>query len=310
MARTLLQLVQAACSELSLSQPSQVFGATDQQTIQMLALMQRVGYEIARQPGQFGGWPQLRGEWVFNTAGVSGYTGTFTASSALITAISPNTTGITAGMNLSSISGPNNAAVLSVDSSSQVTLDTAASSTATGATLAFGTDNYTPPTGVAFFANTTIWDRAKRWMIDGPLDPQEWQVVKSGLYPTGPRYRFRLMSGKLYLDPVPTSVGSVALEYYANTFCQSSGGTAQSLWAADTDTSKVPEELFIYGLKWRFLRAKGLDADSEYTEYRTYLDMEIGRAGMSRDLPMNGTALGGMRLISTDSIPDTGWGQS
>ena len=46
---TLLQIIQAACAELMIHEPNHVIGNPDQQTKQMLALLQRLGTDLSRQ---------------------------------------------------------------------------------------------------------------------------------------------------------------------------------------------------------------------------------------------------------------------
>lgn len=166
---------------------------------------------------------------------------------------------------------------------------------------------YTPPADLAFLIPQTGWDRTARWQLMGPLSPQEWQVIKSGLSPAGPRLRYRLMGGLLYIDPTPTDTDSMVLEYYSTGWCQSSGGTPQSAWAADTDVFTLPEDLLVLGLKWRFLRAKGLDYIEERDLYEQAVARELGRAADRRPLSICAAGVGD-GLIGYDNIPDTGYG--
>ena len=83
---------------------------------------------------------------------------------------------------------------------------------------------------------------------------------------------------------------------------------SQSRWAADTDTYALNDDLMVQGLKWRFLRAKGLDYGEEHELWERAVNTELGRAGGSRSLPMNATQLDGLRLMSEWQTPDTGYG--
>lgn len=63
MARTLLQIVQAAVDELgSINRPTTIIGTSDANVQQLLALANREGKELAAREGRDGGWPQLRKE--------------------------------------------------------------------------------------------------------------------------------------------------------------------------------------------------------------------------------------------------------
>jgi hypothetical protein len=154
--------------------------------------------------------------------------------------------------------------------------------------------NYAFPSDLQYFVNTTAWDRAQKWPMRGPISPQEWQVLKSGTIGSiGPRTRFRIMAEEIYFDPTPDSSGdTLILEYYSDTWCESAGGTAQRLWAADTDMPLLPDDCFILGLIWRFRRAKGLDYQEAFNDYEDEVTKEIGRAGMAPVIDMTGERVG------------------
>lgn len=112
----------------------------------------------------------------------------------------------------------------------------------------------------------------------------------------------------MYLNPTPTnSTDVIAFDYFSTSWAQSSGGTAQTSWLADTDTYVLDEECFIQGLKWRFLRAKGLDFGQEFDDYETVVGRTMARNGGPRDLAINTQSMQ-LRLISDANIPDTNFG--
>lgn len=171
-----------------------------------------------------------------------------------------------------------------------------------------GTASYAFPADLQYFINTTAWDRSQKWPLHGPISPQTWQVLKSGtIGSVGPRTRFRVMAGQLYLDPTPSSVNAIVLEYYSDTWCASSGAVAQRVWASDTDVPLLPDDCFILGLIWRFRKAKGLDYQEDFNAYEAFVNMKLGRAGMA---PIIDFARGeqSTHLIDEHNIPDTGYG--
>lgn len=175
--------------------------------------------------------------------------------------------------------------------------------------LVAGTDNYALPTDWGFYLNGTVWDRTSRWQLLGPLSPQEWQVVKSGISPTGPRFRFRIMANRFYFDPVPAVTDQIAIEYISENWCtDSSGVTAKALFTSDGDLPLLPDDAFILGLKWRFRSAKGLDYDEEYEQYTAFVDKELARSGMARSLSLSARQPS-IRLLNGDNVPDTNFGQ-
>jgi hypothetical protein len=142
---------------------------------------------------------------------------------------------------------------------------------------------YDFPTDLQYFINTTGWDRNRRWPLRGPLSPQEWQYYKSSVVGgVGLQPRFRFMAGQIHFDPTPTVSGNtVVIEYYSDTWCQSVSGTAQRLWASDTDVPLLPDDCFVLGVMWRFLKAKGLDYAEEKSSYEALVSRELSRATMA-----------------------------
>jgi hypothetical protein len=173
-----------------------------------------------------------------------------------------------------------------------------------------GTDNYAFPSDLQYFVNTTAWDRDQKWPLHGPISPQVWQVLKSGtIGSVGPRTRFRMMEGRIYLDPSPTSANDVVFEYYSDKWCtDSTGATGKTLFSADGDLPKIPDELFILGIKWRYLKAKNLSYEEDYNEYEAYIARELGRATMAPVVALDGSLSAGLRLIDDLNIPDSGYG--
>jgi hypothetical protein len=83
-------------------------------------------------------------------------TGNTTSGSAVITGISPNTTGLRPGIGVSGSGIPAGARILTVDSATQITLDLNATATATGVTLTFGAGAPTAANDLAVFEGR-VW---------------------------------------------------------------------------------------------------------------------------------------------------------
>ena len=82
MSSTVLQLVQQATGEMGLAVPTSVVGNTNTDVIQLLSLINAVGYELTRKYQ----WQALSKLNLFQTEYLS-TTGTVTSGSAVITAI-------------------------------------------------------------------------------------------------------------------------------------------------------------------------------------------------------------------------------
>lgn len=179
-------------------------------------------------------------------------------------------------------------------------------------TLVNGQAAYNFPADFDSYMPATIWDRDQRWPINGPLSAQEWQYVKSGIINTQPWFRYRVMDGQIFFDPTPDSTTAghtVVIEYQSNAWCQSAGGTAQSAWAADTDTFKLNDDIMVLGIKWRFLAAKRLDYSEEKKAWADCVDREQARAYVGKSLPINARALGDYNFLGDgySQITDGNW---
>lgn len=305
---TLLGLVGAAAGELGLKAPLSVVGNSDPQAIQFLALSKREGKEFYQMGGRKGGWQALRGENIFTTAALT-TTGNTILGSAIITNIPDTSTLVAGSWSISSGIGiATNVRIVSVDSATQITVDQASTATGTAVAIILGQDAYTLPSDFAYFQQLTWWDRTYRWQMFGPLTAQEWQVLKSGLSPVGPRRFFRIMGNKFFIHPAPSVSGqTMVFEYFSNAWCQSNAAAAQNTWAADTDYYSLDDDAFIQGLKWRFKAAKGLEYAQEQKDYMTVCERLIARDGGNKDLRTNVQAKD-VYLLNYNNIPDTGFG--
>ncbi|WP_155714148.1 hypothetical protein [Burkholderia cepacia] len=303
--KTLLRIVQEVMGDFGLPQPQTVIGNADKTVQQMLIHATRIGEELAAKGSLNDGWPVMRKEYTFNLVGYGGYTGNTTAGSNVITGM-PSVANIAVGMIATSTAIPYGATVTAVGTNS-VTLNQNATATVNGSNFSFGSESYAIPADADHFIQHTGWDRSFRWQLVGPLSPQEWQVLKSGISPTGPRLRFRIMGGKIYVNPVPASLDNLVLEYYSTGWCQSAAGAPQTAWAADTDTPVLQDRLFILGMIARWLNRKGFDSSTAQQAYEDAVDAAIGRAGGSRVLPLNARAEPPV-LLGSANVPDTGFG--
>lgn len=136
-------------------------------------------------------------------------------------------------------------------------------------------------TDFGYWIDQTFWDRDLRQPIIGPVTAQEWQSDLSFAV-VGPPYKFIVQADVLKVGP--TAVGSghtMVFNYITKNWCQSSTGTGQSAFAADTDTSLIPEELFKLSLIWRWKQAKSLayaeDMESAEEQIERYTGQNAGR---------------------------------
>lgn len=312
----ILTLVQRACGEIGLVAPLSVIGNTDQQVVQLMALVYRECRELYSRATPIGGWEALRQEYVFAMKSSGILLGCSIAANSSIVSV-PAGNGIQVGWVVSN-SGASNASgftyptvVTQIVDATHVQVSNTSGVTNTNISLAFGQDTYALPVDYDHMIPQTQWDRGFRWQLLGPMSPQEWQVLKSGLSPTGPRRRFRLIDGAFVVDPVPYDTNQLVFEYYSTNWAQSGVtatlGASQRQFLDDTDFFMLDDDALVLGLIWRFRHAKGLDYDEDRAMYDSRVELMIARQATERSLPMNANS-GGMRLLNNQNVPDTGFG--
>lgn len=104
-------------------------------------------------------------------------------------------------------------------------------------TLATSTANYALPADFDFMLNETLWNRTQHWPLVGPIDPVDWQLIKSGAIANFPRQRFRVkgwQTNQFYIDPTPDSTlngQTIAYEYISKTCIRPKTWVASTAWA-------------------------------------------------------------------------------
>lgn len=173
-------------------------------------------------------------------------------------------------------------------------------------TTVAGQSDYPLPADFAGFVADTMWDRSHHWRLLGPDTPQMDRALRdSGL--TSPVYRrFRRFGSVIRINPTPTVNGeTLGYEYVSNAWARSSGGAAQSEFAADTDTTIWPGRLLVDGLKVKYMAAKGMYADPLRDDFEARRDRLV-----AADLGNGTLDMGGgddLVPISNPGIPDGNW---
>lgn len=149
------------------------------------------------------------------------------------------------------------------------------------------------PVDYDHICNQTIWNRTMNRPVWGPMDEQQWQQELAGPTFTSPYYAYRIRGGFFLMTPVPTAGNNVFYEYVSSYWVLATGGSVptKAAFSADDDTCVFPDVLVARGLRWRYLRANGLDYAQEYTAWAEMLTVEIARDG------------GASRLSLTEKYP-------
>jgi hypothetical protein len=296
----MLQLIQETSNELGLVAPTFVAGNTNQDVIQLLALMNRQGYNLTKEYN----WRALEREYRFYTQS-TGTTGDVVDGSYTILNVA-DTTGIVPNKWMVTGTGiPQDCYVVAV-SGSTVTINQPAEQTEIGATLTFGQTQYDLPPDYEVITDRTQWDKTKHWEMLGPEDAQQWQWLKSGYISTGPRVRWRILGQYFNIWPMLSTQEYLGYEYRSKGWAESSTGQVKNSFTADTDTTLFDDQIMILGTKLRYWQIKGFDTTSLQQEYDRYLSVAKSNDKGAPNLSF--APYPSKVLIGYANIPDTGYG--
>ena len=300
MSSTMLQLVTQVTNELGVSTPTAVASNSNQDVIQILALMNAAGYEFLRKHD----WRELTKRHTFTTT-YTVTTGDVVEDLYTITNI-PSTAGLDTTYQVVGNGISNAAYIESVDSGTQVTINLPATGTYTSTSITFEKVKYSLPSDYESAVPRTMWDRSKHWEMLGPESPQQWEWLLSGFISTGPRIRWRLLGKYFQIWPGVSTNELLGYEYRSNGWALSSTGVVKTSFTADTDTCIYPDRLMVLATKLKYFEAKGFDTTSMFRNYIE--EFEIVRAQDMSAANLSFAPRPGTVLIGYDNIPDTGYG--
>jgi hypothetical protein len=296
----MLQLVTQVTNELGIPTPATVAGNTNQDVVQILALMNASGYELLRKAD----WRALTMPYNFFTEYTT-TTGDYTTSALTITGI-PSTAGLDTTYMVVGTGFPNATFITSVDSSTQVTVSQYSTSAVTGGTVYFQKVKYALPTDYDAMVPRTQWDKSKHWEMLGPEDAQQWEWLLSGFISTGPRIRWRLYGDYFQIWPGMSNSEYLGFEYRSKGWARNLGGTVKNSFTVDTDTCIYPDRVMVLMTKLKYFQAKGFDTTALYRDYLTELETCIAQDTSSANLSF--APAPASVLIGWDNLPDSGYG--
>jgi hypothetical protein len=300
MATTMLQLVQQVTNELGVPTPVSVAGNTNQDVIQILALMNASGYELLRKAD----WRELTQSNSFFTQ-YKTTTGNYTTSALTITGI-PSTAGLDTTYMVVGNGFPNATFITSVDSATQVTVSQYSTVATTGGTVYFQKVKYDLPNDYDSIVPRTQWDKSKHWEMLGPESAQQWEWLLSGYISTGPRIRWRLYGSYFQIWPGNSTAEYLGFEYRSKGWARAADGSVKNSFTLDTDTCIYPDRVMVLSTKLKYFQAKGFDTTALYRDYMTEFDTSVAQDTSSANLSF--APRPGNILIGYDNIPDSGYG--
>lgn len=309
---TLLALIQNTLQGMGVAgygQPATVIANTNQDIVQVLALVNAEGDALAHERD----WQAQQIQYIFNAPFYT-YTGTVSASSNVITGMS-SVTGLTANPTYWQVTGagiPQDCFLTAADAGAgTVTLAQTPTAAGAGVSLTFSQILFPPPADFDRQIDRTHWDKSKHWEMLGPNTPQQREWLRSGYISTGPRIRYSYMGGYFMIWPPLGSTEQLSFEYVSKYWVLATAPTlltpTKQAFTVDTDTCIFPDVLMRALIKLKYFEVKGFDTTAYYRDYTMQRDLAKAADGGSQTLAMNPRPAS--VLIGWENIPDSQFGQ-
>ena len=299
MSYTMLQLVQQVTAELNLAVPTYVQGNTNQDVQQVLALMNRAGFDLVKEHD----WQALELEYRFYTTAITTTCDTINNTYDLLNV--GNVTGLNSNYSVVGTNVPQDTYVESV-AGSTVTVSQLASATSVGGTVTFSQTKYPLPPDFETITDNTHWDKTKHWQMLGPEDAQQWQWLKSGYISTGPRIRWRILGGQFQIWPPYNTQEYLGFEYRSKGWARSAANAVKNSFTADTDTTVFDDTVLVLATKLKYFQVKSFDTTALQQDYMRYLS--VAKANDKGSATLSFAPYPSKVLIGYANIPDTGYG--
>ena len=300
MSSTMLQLVQQVTAELNLAVPSYVVGNPSQDVQQILALMNRAGYDLIKEHD----WQALELEYRFYTTALTTTCDT-TNGTYLLNNI-PSTAGLDSTYSIVGTSIPQDTYVNNVIDSTSLTSTQLASATSADGTVTFSKTIYPLPPDYETITDNTHWDKTKHWQMLGPVDAQQWQWLKSGYISTGPRVRWRILGNEFQIWPPYNTQEYLGFEYRSKGWVRNTAGDVLNYFQNDSDTTVLDDSVVAILTKLKYFQIKSFDTTSLQQDYTRYLN--VAKANDKGSATLSFAPQPSAVLIGWANIPDTGYG--
>ena len=296
----MLELVQQVTAELNLAVPTFVVGNQSQDVQQILALMNRAGYDLIKEHD----WQALELEYRFYTTAIT-TTCTTTNGTQVLTAI-PSTTGLDNTYSIVGTNVPQDTYVDEVLSATSVSTTQQSSASSTDGTVTFSKTIYPLPDDYETITDNTHWDKTKHWQMLGPVDAQQWQWLKSGYISTGPRVRWRILGNEFQIWPPYNTQEYLGFEYRSKGWARAADGTVKNSFTADSDTTVLDDSVIALLTKLKYFQIKSFDTTALLQDYQRYLN--VAKANDKGSATLSFAPQPSAVLIGWANIPDSNYG--
>lgn len=300
MSYNLLQLVQQVTAELNLAVPTYVAGNPSQDVQQILALMNRAGYDLVKEYD----WQALEVEYRFYTTAVT--TTCDTTNGTYILGNIPSTVGLDSTYSIVGTNVPQDTYVDQVIDAHTITTTQLSSATSYGGSVTFSKTIYDLPPDYETITDNTHWDKTKHWQMLGPVDAQQWQWLKSGYISTGPRVRWRILGNEFQIWPPYNTQEYLGFEYRSRGFVKDATGQVKNSFTADTDTTVLDDTIIVLATKLKYFQIKSFDTTALSQDYQRYLS--VAKANDKGSATLSFAPQPSAVLIGWANIPDSNYG--
>ena len=298
----MLQLVQQTAAELNLAVPTYVAGNSSQDTQQILALMNGVGYDLLKEYD----WQALQVQYRFYTQSLTANATTVNGSNVLTFASGTDLSNVDKQWQLSGYNIPQDTYVISADNATKVVIMSQYASGNGVQSVVCAQTAYDLPADFETITDRTQWDKSKHWEMLGPEDAQQWQWLKSGYISTGPRVRWRILDGQFQIWPIMNTQEYLGWEYRSKGWARSDTGAVKNSFTADTDTTVYDDRLMVLATKLKYFQVKSFDTTALSQDYQRYLS--VIKANDKGAPNLSFAPYPSKVLIGYANIPDTGYG--
>ncbi len=130
-----------------------------------------------------------------------------------------------------------------------------------------GVTAYDIPEEMRRFVNMSVWNSTEQEPLLH-VSNARFRELQSGIVVSSIEFQYSVRANQINLNPAPGATSAtIVFDYFTSYFCESSGGTGQDRWAADTDVSRLDGNLMTLGVRYRYLARQGLPYEEEKAEY-------------------------------------------
>lgn len=304
---TALQIIQQAAGEMGLEVPQSVAGTQSADGLQMFALLNAVGSELVRQYP----WSNLIKTHKFTTEYVvfDAFVTNGSTSIELSGTGSPDYVYPGVGWTVRGTGVQPDTIITQQVTSITYILDRpiVIDESNPVSSLTFCKTTYPMPDYFDRAIARTHWDKSRHWEMVGPLTPQEWAFLNSGLIATSPRVRWRMLGRNIEIWPPMANNECLGFEYLSDQWVYLPWGAYGNFLQHDEDVCLFPTRLMVLGLKMKYFQVKGFDDSIFKADY--IREFELSKATDGGGLKTLSFAPQiSSTLIGWNQIPDSGYG--